>query len=29
MNRYFNDEEYELINPRDGRVVKNLEQEKF
>lgn len=24
MNRYFNDEEYELINPRDGRVVKKL-----
>ncbi|HOL83477.1 MAG TPA: LAGLIDADG family homing endonuclease, partial [Caldisericia bacterium] len=24
MNRYFNDEDYELINPRDGRVVKKL-----
>jgi ribonucleoside-diphosphate reductase alpha chain len=24
MNKYFNDEEYELINPRDGRVWKKL-----
>jgi ribonucleoside-diphosphate reductase alpha chain len=24
MKKYFNDEEYELINPRDGRVVKKL-----
>ncbi|MCX8095354.1 MAG: ribonucleoside reductase class II, partial [Caldisericia bacterium] len=24
MNKYFNDEEYELINPRDGRIWKKL-----
>lgn len=24
MKKYFNDEEYELINPRDGRVLKKL-----
>lgn len=24
MKKYFNDEEYELINPRDGRIVKKI-----